>query len=908
MILAAVIVARACRRGRTIPRWVKSDGSRPDILLERSRQTCGHGRRGAGIVWGMLLERDAELKRLGALVVDQGEMAGKVVLIRGEAGIGKSALVDRFIDIHGDHAHVLHGTCDDLFIPQPLAPFWDMARDEPAFREPIDSGNRPRLLDAVMDLLSRAEKPTILVIEDTHWADEATLDAVRFLGRRMARTNALLILTYRDGEVDYEHPLRAVIGDLPVQDLVHIQLDGLSLAAVATVVADAGLDPAEVLAATGGNPLLVNEMSSSPDGASSTLKDSLLARLQRLSIGSQEALKMLSVIPEPITRQDALGLMSVEEARLDECATRGFLDANADRVKFRHELIRLEVKAMMAEGERLAKYRAVLEHLPEKTHPCLLIHCAAEVRDVDRLLDLAPRSARYAAAAGSHIQAAEDFRELGPYLDRVSSDDLGPLLDEWSREEFLVDDVDEAIRLNGLAREHYRELGRRGSESRALARAAHYHENAGRRKMAEVLAKEAVDVLGADPDSADLAAALEVNAYLQMMAGNVAAVLDLVDRTLEAGGPEIDEGILVRSLVHRGIMVNIVDYPEGRASLDEARERAESAGQWYEASRAPFLHAGAAAEAFDLAIASDYAQRSLVVAERHELPNLEAYSTALIARIAELEGDWDRAADLVREVLGGTAITEMVALPILGGIETRRGRPAAQGLLEQAWQMASSAGELQRLAPAAVAVAEHAWVAGGSIVSVDKLGDVMDAGIHHGFSWSSGKIAFWLWRLGRLQAPPDGIAEPFRLMVLGDASAAASMWQARSAPYEQALALMIGQPAQKLAALEMLETLGAIAVAARLRKELRSEGISAPRGRGQETRRHAAGLTARQAEVLQLLDEDLSNTQIADRLFVSPRTVENHVSAVLDKLDVATREDAVSRARHEGLLGVAAQI
>lgn len=132
--------------------------------------------------------------------------------------------------------------------------------------------------------------------------------------------------------------------------------------------------------------------------------------------------------------------------------------------------------------------------------------------------------------------------------------------------------------------------------------------------------------------------------------------------------------------------------------------------------------------------------------------------------------------------------------------------------------------------------------------------------------------------------------------------AAAEMWLEIGCPYERAIALAHGDLAAKLKALEILETLGAAAVAAKIRKALRDQGVSVPRGKGQATRTHAAGLTARQAEVLQLLDEALSNTEIADRLFVSPRTVENHVSAVLSKLDSSTRQEAVSRARSDGLL------
>ena len=708
----------------------------------------------------------------------------------------------------------------------------------------------------------------------------------------------------RSTEID---PLRRVFGDIPVDSVARVQLSGLTLAGVATLVSGTDLAPETVLEATRGNPLLIGEMAAAGGSdVSATLHDTLMARFQKLSVGSQEALKILSVIPEPIPRGDALRLSGVEAVRLDECWQRDFLEDSSETVAFRHDLIRRAVESAMSPSEREAKYRSVLDGLPEETHPCLLIHCAAAVKDIDRLVDLAPRSARYAAAAGGHRQAASDFREIGPYLDRFSPDELGPLLDEWAREEFLVDDVSEAIRINGIACEHYHHIGDRGAELRALARAAHYHENAGQRAAAEELAAQAIEVLGDHPDSMDLARALEVNAYLAMMSGDVAAVFELVDQTIAAGGPDIDEGILVRSLVHRGIMANFASYPDGRASLDEARERAEATSQWYEESRAPFLHASAAAEAYDLSVASDYAQRSLVSAKRHELPNLEAYSQALCARIAELNGAWDVAADLAREVLDMSAITQMVALPILGVIEARKGRPGAREPVLRAWQMSSRANEVQRLAPAAAAVAEEGWISGGLAVPVDELISVMLTGVDAGFAWSSGKVAFWLWQLGELSSPPAGIAEPFAAMMTGHAGDAVVFWEARGAPYERALALIQCGEREQLQAIEALEVLGAPPVAARYRQVLRAQGVAVPRGRGQTTRRHAAGLTPRQAEVLQLMAQGLTNSEIADRLFISPRTAENHVSAVFDKLDVGTRDDAVRQALADGLL--AAQV
>ncbi|MEE8331092.1 MAG: AAA family ATPase [Acidimicrobiia bacterium] len=851
----------------------------------------------------MLLERDRELDLMADLLTEVGSSGGRVVLLRGEAGIGKSALVGEFVEAHADEAHVLWGSCDDLFIPQPLGPFWDMARVEPSFSGPVEEGNRPRLLEAIMDLLSRSLRSTVMVIEDTQWADEATFDAIKYIGRRITRTNGLLLLTYRDGGVDYDHPLRGVIGDLPPASVVRLQLGGISLAGVSSMIGESDLDPNEVLAATGGNPFLVTEMAfAGGEEVPASVQDSVMVRVQKLSPEAQEMLKTLSVIPEPIPRADALGLTGVTESRLAECEGRGLLLGPDELVAFRHELIRQSVEAALTTSERMIAHRIVLEDLPDETHPCLLIHSAVEAKDIDRLIVLAPRSARYAAAAGSHHEAASDFRELGPHLDRFEPEALGALLHEWAREEFLLDNISEAINLTELALVHYREVGDRRAESGTLAQAAHFYENAGRRAKAEELARQAVDVLGSNPDGSDLARALEVNAYLQWMANNVTDALELVDRTLEAAGPDVDERILIRSLNHRGMIASVANYPAGRASLDEARDRAAAAGEWYEECRALFNHAWVAAEYRDLSIAADYSQRAIAAAVRHELPTLESYATAIYARVLELKGEWSEAEDLARDQLDRAAISQMVALPILGMLEARRGRATAPATLTKAWELSYVADEFQRLAPTAIAVAEHAWISGIANIAVDDIRRVMELGLDKGFRWSPGSIALWLWKLGELTKAPEGIAEPYRLLIEGEPMAAAEMWLTIGCPYERAIALAHGDQAAQLEALEGLETLGATAVAAKLRKAMRDQGLSVPRGKGSKTRANAAGLTARQAEVLQLLDEDLPNSEIADRLFVSPRTVENHVSAILAKLDSPTREEAVSAARAQGLL------
>ncbi|MEP7115004.1 MAG: LuxR C-terminal-related transcriptional regulator, partial [Ilumatobacteraceae bacterium] len=185
---------------------------------------------------------------------------------------------------------------------------------------------------------------------------------------------------------------------------------------------------------------------------------------------------------------------------------------------------------------------------------------------------------------------------------------------------------------------------------------------------------------------------------------------------------------------------------------------------------------------------------------------------------------------------------------------------------------------------------------------VARLQDVLNASLALGRPWPSGPLAFWMWKLGLLDIAPKGSAECYRWMMTGEYRRAAQFWREKGIPYEEGLALMLGTEAEQIRAIRIFDDLGATAAASNVRRLLAQQGRRVPRGKSVATRDHPAGLTARQAEVLHLLADGLPNAAIADDLFVSHRTVENHVSAILMKLDVATREAAVAAARERGIL------
>jgi DNA-binding CsgD family transcriptional regulator len=284
----------------------------------------------------------------------------------------------------------------------------------------------------------------------------------------------------------------------------------------------------------------------------------------------------------------------------------------------------------------------------------------------------------------------------------------------------------------------------------------------------------------------------------------------------------------------------------------------------------------------------------------------ELNAQAMFAEILFWQGEWSAAEDAAGDVLDSSPHTAMIGWRVLGNIQARRGQPGAGSALQQVWAMAVASDELQTLDPAATVLAEYAWLSRESEPElVNRLRDVYEMGLRRGVPWPSGALCFWLWKLGVVDSVPETTSVFYRWIIEGEWRRAAEFWNDRGAPYDEALALMHGDEDAQRRAVRIFEDLEADAAANRLRRDLAAAGTIVPRGAARSTRRHVAGLTARQAQILELLAEGLSNPEIADRLFLSPRTVENHVAGILLKLDASGRVEAVAIARQRGILATA---
>jgi DNA-binding CsgD family transcriptional regulator len=246
-----------------------------------------------------------------------------------------------------------------------------------------------------------------------------------------------------------------------------------------------------------------------------------------------------------------------------------------------------------------------------------------------------------------------------------------------------------------------------------------------------------------------------------------------------------------------------------------------------------------------------------------------------------------------------------LAFTAIGLVRARRGDPDQWGPLDEALALVEPSRELQRLAPVAAARAEAAWLEGKADKVAGATGPAFELALQRGAEWPLGELACWRWRAGLLDEPPPAAAEPYALQIAGEWGRAADLWQEVGCPYEAALALAGADDDDALRrALEELQRLGARPAAAIVARRLRGRGArGVPRGPRATTRENPAGLTAREAEVLELVGEGLRNADIAGRLFLSEKTVGHHVSAILRKLGVRTRGQASAEAQRLGIAG-----
>ena len=351
----------------------------------------------------VLIERADFLASLQGLLGEAHGGSGRLVFLGGEAGVGKTTLAAALTDA-ADAQVVRRGSCDNVTMAEALGPLVDALPEVAEMLDGEAGVSRLRLFRHVRDMLS--EPPTLLVLEDVHWADEATLEVLRFVGRRLGGTRLMILATFRSEEVGSDHPLTVVLGDLAaLPGVIRMQLPALTPTGVRQLLDQTGsaLDAGEVYQRTGGNPFYVTEvLAVGSERVPATVRDAVLARVSRLSRAGREVLDAAAVLGRRVEINLLAGVSGQSLAAVDECLRRGALVADNDTVAFRHELTRLAVDQSLSPGLRAGIHARALAQLTarESADDRRLAHHAAGCGDRAAVLRHAPLAAARAARLG----------------------------------------------------------------------------------------------------------------------------------------------------------------------------------------------------------------------------------------------------------------------------------------------------------------------------------------------------------------------------------------------------------------------------------------------------------------------------------------------------------------------------
>jgi DNA-binding CsgD family transcriptional regulator/tetratricopeptide (TPR) repeat protein len=844
-----------------------------------------------------------------------------MVIVSGESGAGKSTLLQSFAEDCVDDMPVLWGACDPLTPPRPLGPVHDLAAQlgDDLISTLRGAGQPHEIFAAVFEHLRL--HPSVLIVDDLHWADQGTIDLLRFLLRRIRITGSLVIGALRDDEIGATHPLRSLLGDIARSpDAETTTLRPLSVAAIAALIEDRPVDPDWLHRLTGGNPFYVVEMLDHTDGdIPRTVRDAILARTTGLAADAWDLLHLLACAPEAIP-DHLLAHLGVGLPALRAADLAGLIRRGPRGVTFRHDLCRMAIAGTLPPGGGVSFHRRMLDALESSPHadPAVLAHHAVSAADAARTLRHATDAGRAAARSGAHTQAAAFFRTALQRGALESAVDEAELLELLAGEYYLIDRLDDAIAASEramLLRERSQDPAGVSINHHALSVYQWYNAN---RNIAELHAAAAEVVLQGDPTLRSdahlghLGHAFALQAYLAVQANDVGRARILVGRAAEVAAGIDDPTLTVRARLIQGIC-DVLEGERGsrEATLAILRSAHEHFDEIYSSGYSNLTYLDV--EQRRLRHAAELLGFTLPLTIERDLPICYVWQLGSRGRMKLMRGDWADALADANVVLAGQSAPLARTWPhlIRGLVALRRGGDADADL-EQAWELACRFGEPIRLLPAAAALVERSWLRGIADPRLEQCRALLTAASGVGLEWARGELATWLRRLdtelgsGRVaEIEPESLAEPYRLQLTGRFDAAAEMWAKLSAPYDQALALVdAGTADSTRAGLDVLDRLGADDVAAKVRQGLRRSGATTiPSRRRKGTLTNPAGLTSREVEILSLLADGSTNAEIAQRLFISSKTVDHHVSALLSKLQVASRRDAVRRGGELGIVG-----
>jgi DNA-binding CsgD family transcriptional regulator/tetratricopeptide (TPR) repeat protein len=876
-----------------------------------------------------LLERDSLLTELQEFYRAAVGGVGAIVFVSGEAGIGKTALTLRFCERLPAETAVHRGFCDALGTPRALGPLYDISRTSLSSLGPLltNGHDRHTLFSAFLELLGAG--PFVTVVEDAHWADEATLDLLLFVARRVIDLPGVVIVTYRSEDVDRDHPLRRLLGDLATARSVRrLSVPPLSQAAVNALAEPAGRDGAHLHAVTGGNPFFVTEALGAPtEDVPVTVRDAVLARVSRLGAGARSVLDLVSLVPDHAEVAMLKSIVAEQDsspgiAGEDDALRSGMLVLDGPTIGFRHELARQAVEADVPPARASVLHGRILKFLAatDTVDPARLSFHAAAAGDAVAVLQYAPIAGRLAARLGAHREAAEQFgRALGqaagaPAAQRAELWEART--DACERSHWMkplasgADQLAEALEASSQAVELWRAVGDAEREVAEMARQSHMLWNAGRHVEAHNVARVAAELLESLPAGPTPARAYTALARLRMIAHDDADALSLGTTAVTYAQEYGDGTTLAHALGVVGSLHWATEPDRAVELLTAGLQTARDAGDDLTVAALLCNLGAGAAEIRRYQLAERWLGLAVDWCAERDLDSLRDHGLSWQARCHLEQGRWTEATQTATALLRtaaaggpGANVGKVMALTVIGQLRSRRGDPDGQTPLDTAWSLVESSGDVRRLWPVAAARAENAWLTGANARIEELVTTTYRLAIEAEHPWAVGELGHWLRIAGAATDPDVRVGVPYALQAAGDWAGAAHAWRELGCPYEMTLALAeVDDSERRLDALRELQRWGAWPAAELLARRLREGGVrDLPRRPRRATRVNPAQLTERQLDVLDLLADGLRNADIAARLHISPKTVDHHVSAILAKVGVDSRQDAARWARELGV-------
>jgi len=864
-----------------------------------------------------LFERESFLALLDERFREVSSGEGHCFFVTGEAGIGKTTLVKEFLKQVERISIQYTGSCDLLFTPRPLAPLYDIALQIKGdlLQQLSSISSRSDLFLRFTSELVQQSKPVIVVFEDVHWADEATLDFVKFFARRINQTRCLFILTWRDDEIVGQHPLRNVLGHLVPGTFTRVLLEPLSITAVQQMAEKRGYNGEDVYSISGGNPFYVNEILAhySP-GIPDNIKDSILAIYNDLSDDTKETWQLLSVISEGLEYKRFTAINDYYVDTISNCMAKKILIVKNDKLLFKHELYRRTIEESLSPFRRIDLNKKVLTFFlnafEEYGEIERIVHYAKNASQNELVVQYAPLAARQAASVGAHIEASKLYLSAIEYYPGKDKNLLVEFYESYAYECYLTNQIKEAIFYQSRAlaiRKEKDDPEKLGDCLRFLSRLSWFDGN---RKEAERFAMQAIDVLDNQPASRAKAMAYTNMSFLKMQSDETDECIRWSEKAIVLANELNDEEILAFALNSKGstIMLNRQTMQEGIALLLQSLAIALENGYHEHVARAYTALASNAVTMREYPMAAKYLDTGINYCEENDLDSLRLYMLSWKARMNLETGNWKEAGSIAENLVKTVNILSIIkvgALTVSSILKMRKGDPDPDILpcLLEAKEKAFETMELHRILPVATAFLEYEWITGTRCIDTAEINMAIDMikGTKKDFSRS--KYYYWLSKAREEYLPFGEKNKDNELGISVATDQDAKYWEKTGCPYEQALALFEGNDDDKRKAIAMVNDLGADAVYEKLKQEMRSSGIkSIPRGVRKTTRENPSLLTDRELDVLALLKEGMQNKEIAARLYISAKTVDHHISSILLKLDINSRSKAVAEAVRLGIL------